>query len=151
MINMKPIQVVFLVLVLTGCASVKETAKTIWGSSTRALEDARVDAISRSFYCDIDECFDAVLTLNLLNKKSEPATEKYFNVFIEDRIKSHIIVYGIPGNVDTTEVAVFFARDGADAIRIDVASLSSSAKQKTADAVFKELSARFNVKYAAAG
>jgi hypothetical protein len=157
----KSIVLLFLCVSFAGCSRLVETSKTIWGSSTRVLEDARVDSISHSFVCDIDDCFDAVLSMEIVqkdtdvdvdaeaDKESEQKPEKPFTVFIKDRVKSHIIVYGIPGNVDTTEVGIFFARDGSDAIRIDVASLSSSAKQKVADAIFKELSIRFNERFSA--
>ncbi len=46
-----------------GCARLVETAKVIWGSSTRALEAARSEAITKSFRCRVSECFDAVIQL----------------------------------------------------------------------------------------
>ncbi len=57
-----------------GCAPVKktvkvvwglsnETAKEMWGSSTRALEKARANSIIKTYRCELNDCFDAVLSL----------------------------------------------------------------------------------------
>ncbi|MCA9406903.1 MAG: hypothetical protein KC684_10220 [Candidatus Omnitrophica bacterium] len=157
---------------LGGCSPL-EMVKTIWGSSTRALENARVDAITQSFECGIDECFDAVLALkrddktrvtyhrikeleaqedNLtdtekveLEELYEKSVEGYFDVFLQNRVKSHIVVMGVDGNVDTTEVGIFFIPEGQSSVRIEVSSLSSSAKKTVADAVFAKLSEKFPV------
>lgn len=40
-----------------------ETLRVLWGSSTRALEEARVEAVSQTYPCPFNECFDAVLGL----------------------------------------------------------------------------------------
>ena len=40
-----------------------ETVKVIWGSSTRALEEARGEALSKTFHCSVDECFNSVIKL----------------------------------------------------------------------------------------
>ncbi len=53
----------------SGCATVEETAKTVWGSSTRALEKARDKAIKKTFSCTYDQCFDAVIAF--ADKESE--------------------------------------------------------------------------------
>ena len=47
-----------------GCAQIIETTKVIWGSSTRALEYARKDAISKTYLCSLNNCFDVVLSLS---------------------------------------------------------------------------------------
>ena len=52
---------------------------------------------------------------------------------------------GIKGNVDTTEVGIFFTQSNHTTVKLDVSSLSSSAKRKVAEAVFKELDQRFSV------
>ena len=59
-----------IVVCSAGCSCLKKTAlnvieapKIIWGSSTRALEQARDRAVSRSFECRFEECFDAVIKM----------------------------------------------------------------------------------------
>jgi hypothetical protein len=51
----------FALVFFAGCSFIKETAKEIWGSSTRALDAARSDAVKKTFSCSYDQCFDAVL------------------------------------------------------------------------------------------
>lgn len=128
---------------MIGCSQVAETGKSIWGSSTAALEQARVNALRRTYVCALDECFDAVLSLANNEEALKPQTEKLFDVFLKDRRKAHIVVMGIAGNVDTTEVGIFFDDMGQDTIRIEISSSSSSAKAKAARAVFEELDLRF--------
>ena len=40
-----------------------ETLRVLWGSSTRALEEARAEAVTQTYPCHFNECFDAVLGL----------------------------------------------------------------------------------------
>lgn len=128
---------------LIGCSQVTETGKSVWGSSTAALEQARVNALRRTYVCTMDECFDVVLSLANNEEALKPETEKFFDVFLKDRRKAHIVVMGIAGNVDTTEVGIFFDDMGQDTTRIEISSLSSSAKTKVARAIFEELDLRF--------
>ena len=121
-----------------------ETAKVIWGSTTRALEEARAEAIAKTYRCSLDDCFDAVVNLARHVKKNEPAHEGFFDIFINDRKRRHIIVMGIQGNVDTTEVGIFFAQPTLVTVKLEISSLSSSAKRKVAQAVFDELDSHFS-------
>jgi len=134
--------IVFVVLITcSGC----EVIKTLWGSSTRALEKARIDGINQTFNCSFEECFEAVLSLGRNEDIAEPVSgEKAYDVFIKDWLKSHIIVMGVKGNIETTEVGIFFSRRGSDSTNIEISSLSSSAKRKVSEAVFKELELRFS-------
>ena len=130
-------------MTLSGCAPVKEGVQVFLGTSTRALEEARVTAETRTFSCGFWECYEAVLSL-AHNEEAEPLSEKkYFRVFTKDPVESHIIVMGVPGNINTTEVGIFFSQPGREAIRVEIASLSSSAKERVAEVVFNELSIRF--------
>ena len=132
-----------LILSLSACASVMEPFKVMWGSSTKALEDARVDALSHTYGCSLDECFNNVLSLARDPKSTTPITKQFFDVFIKDRIKKHIVVFGIKGNVDTTEVGIFFTNIDERTVKVEVTSLSTSAKKKVAEAIFTELSLNF--------
>ena len=171
-------------LVVTGCAKLETAAeplKVIWGSSTRALQNARRDAIKKNFQCTPDECFAAVLKLTepppkpkyedpekvkkeapqpLLSvgfgKKEEevkvegedPAIEddqpkrNYLELFIKDTDQRFLVVMGIPGCVNTTEVGIFVTslEQGAG---IEISSLSTIAKIKAAEIVFEELQKSF--------
>lgn len=139
-----------------------ETAKFIWGSSTKRLEDAKVNAIKATYHCSFKDCYDSVLTLarsepvyiKKYNEEGEeiddegevkvPDKEGFFDVFIDDRVKKHIVVMGIKGNVDTTEVGIFFSQPNLTTVKLEVSSLSSNAKRKVAEIVFKELDLHFS-------
>ena len=172
--NIPNFSIFILMLTLFGCSGVVETTKKIWGSSTEALENARVDAISQKFSCSFDECFELVLAMKHKKAKvtlqykapgyletpqpiepekkmdvtvgsdgvlnTQPTEDEgFFDIFIQDRIKGMIIVYGIEGNVNTTEVGIFFSSISSKTTKIEVTSLSSSAKEKIAEYVFNYL------------
>ncbi|MFT5388207.1 MAG: hypothetical protein ACI9F2_000573 [Lysobacterales bacterium] len=130
---------------LISCAPIIESVKVVLGTSTKALEDARITAIAKTYKCGIDDCYDAVVAMarvdglgRVINK------EGYFNIFQQDPIDGIIVVMGVEGSVDTTEVGIFFTiLDNRD-IHIEVTSLSSSAKRKVAQYIFTELNTRFN-------
>lgn len=151
-----------------GCAQISDSARRIWGSSTTALERARAEGLQKSYSCTFLECYEAVLSLarkdkmmagvqpyNPLfdDKDQQPKEEeiekipveegKYFDVFLKDPSQRHIVVMGISGNIDTTEVGIFFEDAGPSTIKIDISSLSTTAKRRVAQAVFDELDKRF--------
>lgn len=137
------ILIVSLSLLTCGCGFVMETAKTIWGSSTRALEQARGAAIEKSYLCGFDDCFDVLLTMDRNSADTGPKTEKFYEVFLKNRRRGVIVVMGILGNVDTTEVGIFLTPVDDYTVSIEVTSLSTSAKEKVAGAVFGELGKHF--------
>ncbi len=49
-----------------------ETLQVLWGSSTRALEDVRAEAVSQTYPCPFNECFDAVLSLGRNFRTPQP-------------------------------------------------------------------------------
>src|SRR3989344_1526331 len=164
-----------LFLLTTGCAQLTETAKKIWGSSTAALERARVDGLRKTYLCTFAECYDAVLGLartaeeqeakaqqeeeakraaeegegsgaepGLAQEQKLAADGKFFDVFLKDSRQKHIVAIGIAGNVGTTEVGIFFEEAGPSAIKIEISSLSSTAKRRAAQVVFEALDKRFS-------
>ncbi|MBU0468546.1 MAG: hypothetical protein KKD07_06720 [Candidatus Omnitrophica bacterium] len=142
---MKKLLLIILLVVFSGCAQVTETAKVVLGTSTEALEAGRAEAIKKTYSCSYQECFYAVLSL-ARNEELEPMSEKkYFEVFSKKIDKDYLVVMGIPGNVDTTEVGIFFSRRSLKAVEIEISSRSNSAKRKVSRAVFKELDMRFSV------
>ena len=130
----------FCVLIfLAGCAPIVETCRVIWGSSTRALEESRADALSRDFFCEFSTCFDAVNRLSRDRETPGGKQPRIFRPFIVNRAKKMIVFIGVPGAVDTTEVGVFFGQRPDGIIRVDVASLSTSARTKAAGIIFEHL------------
>ena len=125
-----------LVGLICGCGHAAEFTKQIWGSSTKALEEARSDASVKSFNCDYEECFDAVLGIAKKNK---------LTIFINEKKRSRLVLMGIPGSVDTTEVGVFFLTFSARETKIEVTSLSLQAKEKAAEMIFKYLGEQFSL------
>lgn len=132
-------------LFFVGCSSVTETAKIVAGTSIKALEEDRINAKHGTYLCDVDQCFEAIKSLDRDDELLVPRTEKFFDVFTIGKDKRYLVVMGIVGNVDTTEVGIFFNQEkNAGITRIEITSRSSSAKQKVADAVFAELDLRFS-------
>lgn len=149
-------------------ANVVESPKIIWGSSTRALEKARRGAISKAFACSFQECFDAVAAIAVVEEKlSETPEEKQtreekeaaedngpfkavdlladqsFKIFIKDTRKKMLVIYGIPGSVDTTEVGVFFVPGDDKKVTLEISSLSTNAKQTAARIIFEKLATQY--------
>ena len=127
---------------LSGCA-VLDMPKKIWGSSTLTLDRARVHALSAVFSCNFNDCFDSVLTLDRQNTQLTPKTRKFFDVFLQNRRKGVLVVIGIAGNIDTTEVGIFLVPSADGQTTVQISSLSSTAKRKVAGAVFNELRQQF--------
>ena len=204
-LRQKIITIIF-ILSLGGCAVITEPFKVIWGSSTHALEGARDRGISKTYNCDFNSCYDAVLQIvngvkekpvnpSVIEKPEEsnriPSSTKdlkfsslvaaqavlrqsRYVLFINERSRKRMVVMGIPGNVNTTEVGIFFSelltysqpmeqnrteRVGRDTdhndplllgksvkkseTKIDISSLSSTAKERVAQAIFEELDKKF--------
>jgi hypothetical protein len=142
----------FLGCFLMGCA-IKEAAKKVMGTSTQTLsEEARTNGLSRSFHCSYQDCFDAVLSMAREPqsvkpwKKIEEPNIGSFDVLMSDIYSNppYVVVIGVTGNIDTTEVGIFFIRTDLDTIRVSVSSLSSTAKRTISDLVFTQLAQRFN-------
>lgn len=131
--------IVLMGMFLGGCASIVETGKVILGTSIRGLEDARVDAARATFSCTFDECFDAVLDL----QRSKMVEGGHFEVFRRNRLKGYLVVMGIKGNINTTEVGIFFSSRGYAVTVVEISSLSSSAERKVAEVVLAHLEKRF--------
>jgi len=74
---------------------------------------------------------------------STPPKIASFSIFLQDRIRCHIVVMDVPGNIDTTEVGIFFAPAGVASVTVDISSLSSSAKRRVSEVVFPELDRLF--------
>jgi len=155
---------------ISGCSYLEESAKIFMGTSTKGLNKTRAEAISQTYQCDFDSCFDVVLSLGVKyvggkkyddeesgsffggdeeEKEEEEIIEseygdKSFTLFLKNRIRGEIVFMGIAGQVDTTEVGVFFDEWNADTINVEVASKSSLAKEQVALDVFARLDENFS-------
>jgi hypothetical protein len=154
---------IFIVGFFSGCVGFKEDAKLFWGSSTKALEENRREAVIETFACSWEQCFTAVVKyangevlqqanenhVDFLNTRpSDEATLKTvkttnLEIFLQDRERKIIVVMGVPGSVQTTEVGVFFTPIDAARTRIEITSLSTLAKMRAADIVFSYLQQKF--------
>ncbi|MBI5415477.1 MAG: hypothetical protein HZA29_01545, partial [Candidatus Omnitrophica bacterium] len=158
-----------LIITTAGCARLAEPFKVIWGTSTTALEAGRPEGLRKTYTCSFVECYEAVLSLARTEQEQEAkakreeeakntsgggkgilpgqeqkpaAGEKFFDVFLKDPRQKHIVVIGIIGNVDTTEVGIFFDEVSPSTVRVEISSLSSTAKRRVAAAVFNALDKR---------
>ncbi len=117
---------------LTGCAQVSEIGKTVWGSSTREMEKRRPQAIVKTYSKGYWDCMKAMLKV---------IQDKEYTIFQKDEVKGQIVVMGIPGYVDTTEVGIFFVEVSDQETRIEMSSLSTNAKRAAAKTLFKGMEA----------
>ncbi len=112
-----------------GCtmAELKDVPKTIWGSSTRVLEQARANAITKTYDRGYWDCFKAA---------EKVVKRQGYVLFQKDEVRGFMVVMGIPGAVDTTEVGVFFVDLNDHQTRMELSSLSTNAKRLLAKDLF---------------
>ena len=116
------------------CDDTLEVGKTLWGSSTRALEQARDKAITKTYNKSYWDCVRSAI--DVMNKKK-------WVIFKKDEIKGYMVVMGIPGSVNTTEIGIFFDELSDNQTRIEISSLSTNAKRKVAKNLFHGLDIAF--------
>lgn len=123
--------VLFLV---AGCttASFKERIKRILGTSTQEIEEARVDALKRTYPRDYDTCY---------TKTKEILKTAGSYIYADDGTKQMLAIY--VSSTDTTTVGIFFNRIAPDTTEIQVASPSSSTRDTLAAKLFSALDNSF--------
>lgn len=130
---MKPLKIIYLFfafLLCSGCASLNETGKKIWGSSIAHLEKARSTAKSSTFALPLDQCF----------LKAEKILEgRGALVYLKDRDKKYLAAMNFKGYVDTTEVGIFFTKIKDSLTQVEVTSLSPRLADEVANIVFSGL------------
>jgi hypothetical protein len=117
-----------IVIFLTGCAGLQETAKGVAGVSTKILEDGRAGAVKKTFRADYAKCRDAV---------NEVLSENKVYVYARDESKKMIAFYFTES--DTTPVGVFFTALNNSSTEVAVSSPSRYSKEFIAD----KIAARF--------
>lgn len=131
--------IIFLSMLVSGCAAVNtgsEFAKQIWGSSTKALEEARATAIIKKYY---QPYWDVVKAAR------EVINNQGYVIFKNDEVKGYYVLMGVKGSVNTTEVGVFFVEENDHQTRIEIASLSTNAKRIVAKNLFHGLDVTFGL------
>ncbi len=135
---------IFFILVMALCPSCaplnhvaaegQEVAKTIWGSSTRALENARDRAETKTYNKSYWDCVRSAIAV---------VKKRKWVIFKKDEIRGYMVVMGVKGNVNTTEIGIFFDELSDNQTRIEVTSLSTSAKRKVAKFLFHGMDIAF--------
>lgn len=113
-----------------------EIGKTIWGSSTRALEAARDRAITKTYNKSYWDCVRSAQSV--IDKKK-------WVLFKKDEIKGYMVVMGVKGCVNTTEIGIFFVELSDTQTRIEISSLSTNAKRQVAKGLFHGLDIAFGL------
>ncbi len=129
---------IIMIVIFSGCAVIDggiEAGKTVWGSSTRALENARVDAIVRTY----DKGYWEVI------RAAEEFCKDRYVIFKKDEIKGYMVIMGVKGTVNTTEIGVFFIDINDAQTRVEVSSLSTNAKRIVAKQFFHGLDIAFGL------
>lgn len=114
---------------LNGCATIKDAPKGFLGISTRALEESRGDAVSKTFEFDYDICY---------NKTLEALSQIDSRVYAKDPKKDLVAVYVT--EEDTTPIGFFFTKVEAGKTKVEIASPSFFAKERMARRIFAILS-----------
>ena len=110
------------------CATMKETAKGMAGTSTKVLEDGRVNAIVKNFNFDYFTGYT----------KSLDALKEMGAYIYTQSLKGHMIAVYVSRR-DTTPVGVFFKEIGVDNTLVEVSSPSLTAKALISARLFKSL------------
>src|SRR5512135_3590699 len=134
---MKIFAIILLSGLLTGCASLQEAGKEVWGSSIRHLERARPEGRRETVALSFDACFAKVLDILTADKAK---------VYLKDKQKRYIAAMGFLGHVDTTEAGIFFTPQGEQATQVEVASMSPRLVESVSDLLFKQLPVKANEK-----
>ena len=132
------LSLLFFVLSLSSCSTVGggtvEVCKTIWGSSTRALEQARDKAMTKTYDKPYWDCVRSAIDV---------VKKRHWVIFEKDEIKGFMVVMGVKGCVNTTEIGIFFDELSDTHTRVEVTSLSTNAKRKVAKALFHGMDIAF--------
>ena len=123
---MKVLYLFFCILILSGCAEIKETGKGFLGVSTKILEEGRAKAISSQINYGYKDCYEK--SLKIL-KKAGP--------YVYATSKDMIAVY-ISAD-DTTPVGIFFKEIDSSNTEVSVSSPSTYGKELLSKILFREL------------
>jgi len=115
-------------ILINGCATIKEGAKKVLGVSTKTLEEGRKNAVSKTFNCDYNSCY---------NKTREILKDIEAYIYARDTKKQMIAIY--VSEQDTTPVGIFFKETDAKKTQVEISSPSSYAKELISTKLFSAL------------
>jgi hypothetical protein len=115
-------------MLLCGCAAVKETAKGFAGISTNVLEDKRGEALRKEIASTYPECYAKV-------KRIVESYDSY--IYADDAQKRLLAIY--VSKEDTTAVGIFFTEVDSQNTLLEVSSPSTYAKELVAKRIFSGL------------
>lgn len=115
------------VMILSGCSTIKEMGKGFAGVSTQVLEDKRKDALKKSFALSYNDCYAKVKDI-LAKGDIVPY------IYSEDSKKKLIAIY--LAQDDTTPVGIFFTEESAGNTLIEISSPSTYAREEIAKKIF---------------
>ena len=113
-------------LFMCGCVTSGNVWREIAGTSTKGVEEARVNAMKKILDYDYKTCYEKVEAF----LKKMP----YVSVYYKD--KGMIAVYVI--NPNTTSVGIFFTEIDAGHTQVDVSSESTPTKEWVANSIFSD-------------
>jgi len=106
------------IVLLSGCETIKEGAKGFLGISTRSLEEARKDAIAKTFNYDYTACYAMVQDI---------LEHMHAYTYSQSKEKHMIAIY--VSKIDTTPVGIFFKEIDKANTQVEVSSRSTYAKE----------------------
>jgi len=116
---------------LSGCATIVESAKVVAGISTKELEAARPQALKKVFSYNYSACYD---------KAREFLAKKEFYIYARDKQMIAIYLNSDPEpEMSTTPVGVFFKEIDVDNTQVEVSSPSPYARGFIAERLFAVL------------
>jgi len=121
-----------LVVLLSGCAGMKEGIRSIAGISTREIENSRGRSIKKVFKYDYFTCY--AKTQDILRQIGA-------YVYAEDKKQDLIAIY--VSKKDTTPVGLFFQDIDNTHTQIEVSSPSTFARDLIAEKIFANLETSF--------
>ncbi|MFH1190015.1 MAG: hypothetical protein V1682_04925 [Candidatus Omnitrophota bacterium] len=120
----KMIAMVSVCIFICGCATSGNVWKEVVGVSTKEVENARPDALTKVFDLNHKTCYD----------KAEALLRRMPYVSIYHKDKGMIAVYVI--NPNTTAVGIFFKEIDSGHTQVDVSSASTPTKEWVANNIF---------------
>lgn len=124
----KTILAITLIILLSGCASLKEAFKGFAGISTKELEINRKSAITKTFDFDYFTAFTKAL---------DALRDMETFIYAKDINKHMIAIY--VSRQDTTPVGIFFTEVNSSATQLEVSSPSKFSKEYISERLFKAL------------
>ncbi|MCM8780590.1 MAG: hypothetical protein NC908_01520 [Candidatus Omnitrophica bacterium] len=132
--NLSIILTYLLCIHLAGCVAIKQNVKGILGLSTKEIEQSRLTAISKTFLCNRNVCYD---------KTKEILKQIQAYIYVQNPDKTMIAIY-VSEN-DTTPVGIFFKDVDTDITQVEVSSPSKYARDLIGRKLFSNLESSFSL------